>query len=77
LAALSQASPWAPSLVWAITYSAPLLIACMGIVSGISTHGALTWKEDSKHRMRLSIGLLYVFVGLLILVDLVGGLRIG
>jgi MFS family permease len=77
LAILNQPKSLMPSLIWAATYSAPILLACLGIVSGISTHGALTWKEDTKHRMRLSIGLLYVFVGLVILVGLVGGLRIG
>jgi hypothetical protein len=38
-----------------------VLIAVLS-ASGVNPHNLLTWKEQSKHTMRLSIGLLYVLL---------------
>ena len=62
--------------IWALWYVVPLLLIALLVASGANVHSMLSWKEESKHIMRLSIGLLYVGLGWIILVYLAGGLHL-
>lgn len=62
--------------IWAFWYVLPILLIAVLTVSGVNPHNLLTWKEQSKHAMRLSIGLLYVILGWLMLALLAGGLKL-
>jgi hypothetical protein len=64
------------SVIWAFWYVIPILFIAVLSVSGVNPHNLLTWKEQSKHTMRLSIGLLYVLLGWIMLVVLAGGLKL-
>lgn len=68
---------WAVPILWGVLYSAPFIACASFLASGVRLHGLLAWKEESKHTMRLSIGLLYVIFSWLILVVLAGGLKLG
>ena len=72
------ASPYYLSMpiIWALWYIAPLVILSLFVASGLNVHSFLAWKEETKHIMRLSIGLLYVALGWTMLVYLAGGLHI-
>ncbi len=62
--------------LWAFWYVIPVFFIAVLSASGVNPHNLLTWKEQSKHTMRLSIGLLYVLLGWLMLVILAGGLKL-
>lgn len=62
--------------IWALWYVVPLLLVAVLVASGANVHSLLSWKEESKHVMRLSIGLLYVALGWILLVFLAGGLHL-
>jgi len=63
-------------VIWALWYIVPLLLIAVLVGSGADVHSLLSWKEESKHVMRLSIGLLYVGLGWILLVYLAGGLHL-
>jgi cytochrome c biogenesis protein CcdA len=73
--ATSHTSLILPSL-WAVWYVLPLLLISLLVASGANVHSLITWKEESKHVMRLSIGLLYIALGWILLVFLAGGLHL-
>lgn len=62
--------------LWAFWYVLPIILIALLAASGVNSHNLLAWKEQSKHTMRLSIGLLYVLLGWLVLVLLAGGLKL-
>ncbi len=64
------------SVIWAFWYVIPVFFIAVLSASGVNPHNLFTWKEQSKHTMRLSIGLLYVLLGWLMLVILAGGLKL-
>lgn len=74
-ALLSPGNLFVPTM-WAFWYVSPMLLISALIFSGVRTESLLSWKEQSKHTMRLSIGLLYVLMGWIILVLLAGGLKL-
>jgi cytochrome c biogenesis protein CcdA len=63
-------------VVWAIWYVLPLLFISVLVASGANVHALTMWKEDSKHTMRLSTGLLYIALGWVLLVYLSGGVSL-
>jgi MFS family permease len=77
LAAGSLSGGYLSPVIWAVAYCAPILLAGIMVLSGVNTHGALAWKEDSKHRMRMTVGLLYIFTGWVVMLTIAGGTRIG
>lgn len=62
--------------IWAFWYVIPIFFIAALSASGVNPHNLLAWKEQSKHTMRLSIGLLYVLMGWIVLVLLAGGLKL-
>jgi cytochrome c biogenesis protein CcdA len=62
--------------VWSISYVLPLLFITALTFSGVQGHALLAWKEQSKHGMRLAIGILYILTSWIILGCMSGGLRI-
>ncbi len=64
------------SVIWAFWYVLPILFIATLAATGANPHNLLSWKEQTKHTMRLSIGLLYVLLGWLVLVLLAGGLKL-
>jgi hypothetical protein len=63
-------------LLWAGAYTLPLLVVAVLIAAGAEPHSLTAWKEQSKHLMRLSIGLAYVLIGWTLLTVLSGGLKL-
>lgn len=63
-------------VIWSFWYILPMLLMVALLLSGATIHSLLSWKEQSKHTMRLSTGLLYIFMGWLILVQFAGGLKL-
>ena len=63
-------------LVWAAAYTLPLACISILIFFGVNAHSLTSWKEQTKHTMRLSIGLIYILMGYLILVTMAGGLKL-
>lgn len=76
IASLLAENGYLLSVLWAFWYVIPLIFIAVLSVSGASPHNLLSWKEQSKHTMRLSIGLLYVLLGWLMLTLLAGGLKL-
>jgi MFS family permease len=74
-ALLSPGNLFVPTM-WAFWYVLPMLFIAVLIFSGARAENLLSWKEQSKHTMRLSIGLLYVLLGWIVLVLLAGGLKL-
>lgn len=64
------------ALIWAFWYILPLLFIGVLVFSGAAPQNLLAWKEQTKHTMRLSIGLLYVLLGWIMFTVLTGGLKI-
>lgn len=64
------------SSIWALWYTLPILLIALLVASGADVHNLIAWKEESKHVMRLSIGLLYVALGWILLAYLAGGLHL-
>jgi thiol:disulfide interchange protein len=62
--------------IWALWYVLPLILISLLVASGVEIHSLISWKEESKHVMRLSIGLLYIALGWILLVYLAGGLHL-
>jgi hypothetical protein len=62
--------------IWSLWYVLPLLVVSLLVASGVNVQSLMSWKEESKHMMRLSVGLLYVALGWILLVYLAGGLHL-
>ena len=74
LTALIEPSKSYTGLLWAGAYTLPLIVVALLIIAGAEPHSLTAWKEQSKHLMRLSIGLAYVLIGWTLLTVLSGGL---
>jgi hypothetical protein len=64
-------------VIWAVVYTLPVISMGIMVWLGVDAHSITTWKEQTKHTMRLSIGLLYVLIGWLLLAFMAGGLKLG
>jgi hypothetical protein len=73
---LLQPDVYAVPIVWSVFYSLPPMFIAVLLLFGVDAHGLVTWKEQSKHTMRLSIGLVYILFGLIALTVLLGGIRL-
>lgn len=62
--------------IWAFWYTLPLLFVAALTASGMHATNMLVWKEDTKHTMRLSIGLLYIAISWLLFAVVSGGIRL-
>lgn len=61
---------------WATWYVAPLIMIAMLLMFGVNAYSLTTWKEQTKHNMRLSVGVIYILIGWVILTVLAGGLKL-
>lgn len=66
----------AANIAWALWYIAPLLVISFLLAFGVSAYSLTTWKEQTKHSMRLSVGIIYIMIGWVILAVLAGGLKL-
>ncbi len=67
---------WTTPLQWSLWYAAPLLVIGLLVASGVNASALSTWKEQSKHHMRLSVGLAYILFGLVALTVVAGGIKL-
>ncbi len=63
-------------VTWVVSYISPMLLIAILVSIGMNAHSLTQWHEQSKHSMRLSIGLVYVLVGWLILTVMAGGIKL-
>lgn len=75
LSLLTPSDPFA-GMLWSLWYIAPLAVIAILLVFGVDAHSLTTWKEQTKHNMRLSIGVIYILIGWVILTVLAGGLKL-
>jgi len=64
------------NVLWGVWYVAPLLVIAGLLVFGVSAYSLTSWKEQTKHTMRLSVGIIYVMIGWVILSVLAGGIKL-
>ena len=76
LVAIVEPSQNLIGLMWAGAYIVPLAVIALLISVGSDAHSLTSWKEQSKHLMRLSIGLAYILIGWTLLTVLSGGLKL-
>lgn len=61
---------------WALWFVMPFVLVAALSGSGVGAHSLMEWKEDSKHTMRLSIGILYIFMAWMLPAVLVGAIKL-
>lgn len=64
------------NILWGLWYIAPLLVISGLLVFGVGAYNLTSWKEQTKHSMRLSVGIIYVLIGWVIFAVLAGGLKL-
>lgn len=62
--------------LWGVMYSLPIISIALLTRIGMDPQALTSWREETKHVMRLSVGLIYVIIGWLILTLLAGGLNL-
>jgi hypothetical protein len=74
---LSARYAFALPLLWAGAYMLPVLMLAGLVTNGSNIQNLLSWKDSTRHSMRLSIGLLYVLFGWILITLIAGGIKLG